>query len=683
MPTSSRRLATIMYIHSVGYSAINRTYKLTIMKSELNPLFKVIALLPLFFFHISFSQDRKEIGNMVLEGVPETSQEIKLKIQQYQNTRSASFADWLPNDEGILMATRFGSTSQLHIVENPGGARKQITFFDEPVNNGTFCPSSNHKGFIFTKDIGGNEFSQLFWYDLNTGESEMISDGESVNFGVKWSNSGEKYAFTSTRRNKKDFDIYISNVASPEKAELKIDKGSGSWRTKDWSSDDSKIIVSQYLSVNKTNSFIFDLTTNELFQINNNELESVFSAFAFDLTGENIYAITDEDREFRTLMLYNIRTHKKSYITENIPWDVNGFTINKSLTKAAFIVNENGISQLYLMDTKTNQFDKVQNLPIGQITSIKFHPTKSEVAMVINTTKTPGDIYTIDVGTLEKQRWTFSEVGGLNTSNFPKPELIYYETFDEVNGKKRMIPAFVYKPQNAKGPFPVMIAIHGGPEGQYVPQFSLLISFHINEQGIAVIAPNVRGSRGYGKSYLKLDNGFNRENSVKDIGKLIEWIEKNPELDENRISVAGGSYGGYMVLASMVNFNDKIKCGIDVVGISNFVTFLENTQEYRRDLRRVEYGDERDPKMRAYLLSIAPANNAQMIKKPLFVIQGANDPRVPATESEQMVEAIRESNGNVWYMLAKDEGHGFRKKENVDIMTEAIAMFLKEYLLSE
>ena len=654
------------------------------MKNTFNTLLKSIFFsLLIFFFSTADAQNRREVGNMVLEEVPEIPQEIKSRIQQYQNTRSASFADWLPNNEGILISTRFGNTAQLHTVNSPGGARNQITFFNEPVSNSSFCPSSDYNGFLFTKDIGGNEFSQLFWYDMNTRNSEMISDGESVNFGVLWSNKGDKFAFTSTRRNKIDFDVYVSNISSPTEATLKIDKGSGYWIVTDWSPDDGKLIVIQYLSSTKSNSFIFDLNKNELSQINDENKEAVFIAEAWDINGEKIYVITDEGKEFNTLVLYDVKTGKLDYITENISWNITDFAINKLKTKVAFTVNENGFSQLYLMDTKTNSFDKVPNLPVGQIYSLKFHPTKDELAMVLNTTETPGDIYTIDLGTFKKNRWTQSEVGGLNTSNFPKPELITYETFDEVNGKKRMIPAFVYKPKNANLPLPVLISIHGGPESQHVPYFSSFYAYLANELGIAVIAPNVRGSSGYGKTYLKLDNGYNRENSVKDIGKLLEWVENNAEFDTERIAVYGGSYGGYMVLSSMFNFNDKIKCGIDIVGISNFVTFLENTEEYRRELRRAEYGDERDSEMREFLTNISPNRNVDKITKPLFVIQGANDPRVPASESEQMVKAIRDNNGLVWYMLAKDEGHGFRKKENRDRMTEAIALFLKENLLGQ
>lgn len=629
------------------------------------------------------AQERREIGNMVLEDVPVTPTAITSRIKQYQSTRSASFADWLPNDAGMLISTRFGNTAQLHTINSPGGARNQISFFDEPVSNGSFCPSADYNGFLFTKDTGGNEFSQIYWYDMNTRTSEMLSDGASVNFGMNWSNTGDKFAFTSSRRNTKDFDIYISDMKSPKKAVIKVDRGGGYWVATDWSPDDSKLIVIQYLSSTKSNSYILDLKTKELTQINDDKTEAVFLVSGWNKTGDKIYATTNLGTEFNTLVQYDVKTKKIEYITKDIAWDVEEGAMNKSRTKSAFTINENGFSQLYLMDLATNKYEKVSDLPIGQIYSFKFHPSREELAMVLNTTETSGDVYSLDLITRKTKRWTTSEVGGLDTSHFPKPELINYETYDEIDGKKRSIPAFIYKPQNAKGQLPVMISIHGGPEGQHTPYFSSFYAYLANEMGIAVIAPNVRGSSGYGKTYLKLDNGFNRENSVKDIGKLLEWIEKKPEFDKERIAVFGGSYGGYMVLSSMYNFNDKIKCGVDIVGISNFVTFLENTEEYRRDLRRSEYGDERDPKMREYLLSISPTNHVDEFMAPLFVIQGANDPRVPMSEAEQMVKSIRENNGTVWYMLAKDEGHGFRKKENRDRMTESVAMFLQENLLDK
>lgn len=651
---------------------------------HINLLLRIVSVfLFLIFLQTTSAQDRREVGNMILENVPEIPDEITSRIQQYQNTRSASFADWLPNNEGMLISTRFGNTTQLHTIAMPGGARSQISFFNEPVSNGSFCPSTDYNGFLFTKDSGGNEFSQIYWYDMNSRTSEMLSDGESRNFGIIWSNKGDQFAFTSSRRNGKDFDIYISDMKSPKKATIKVDRGGGYWVATDWSPDDSKLVIIQYLSSTKSNSYILDLATKELTQINDGTQEAVFLARGWDKTGNKIYATTNIGKEFNTMALYDVKSKKMEFITEDIPWDIEEGAMNKARTKAAFTANENGFSQLYLMDLESNRFEKVPNLPIGQIYSFAFHPEREELSMVLNTTETPGDVYSLDLESGKINRWTTSEVGGLDTSLFPKPELISYETYDKVDGKQRSIPAFVYKPLNAKGPLPVMISIHGGPEGQHTPYFSSFYAFLANEMGIAVVAPNVRGSSGYGKTYLKLDNGFNREDSVKDIGKLIEWIEKNDDFNNDKIGVFGGSYGGYMVLSSMYNFNDKIKCGVDIVGISNFVTFLENTEEYRRDLRRAEYGDEREPKMRAYLESISPTNHVDEFKSPLFVIQGANDPRVPASESEQMVKSIRDNNGVVWYMLAKDEGHGFRKKENSDRMTEAVAVFLRENLLAD
>ena len=324
----------------------------------------------------------------------------------------------------------------------------------------------------------------------------------------------------------------------------------------------------------------------------------------------------------------------------------------------------------------------VPEIPAGIMAGIEFSPDDTQLGLYLNSSLSPGDVYSFDVGSKSLTRWTQSEVGGLDTSTFVSAELVRYPTFDEVDGKPRKIPALYYRPKG-RGPFPVIINIHGGPEGQARPVFRSAIQAWVNELGAAVIRPNVRGSSGYGKSYLKLDNGFKREESVRDIGALLDWIETQPELDSDRVVVYGGSYGGYMVLASMVHYSDRLRAGVDVVGISNFVTFLANTKEYRRDLRRVEYGDERDSEMRAFLERISPANNVDKITRPLLVVQGLNDPRVPASESKQMVEQMRKNGGDVWYLLAKDEGHGFRKKVNRDYYLNVSILFLERMLAED
>lgn len=625
--------------------------------------------------------ERREEGNLVIEGIPDIPQRIIDRMIQYQNTRSASLRGWDPVDGGIIISTRFGETSQIHYVDGPGGARKQITFFNEPVGGTAVCPDPSRHGFLFTKDVGGGEFYQIFYFDMDSGQYEMLTDGDSRNGGVEWSNRGDRFVYYSTKRNGRDWDLFIGDIENAKKPEPILEKG-GFWFAGEWAPDDSRILVARYVSANESYGYILDIGTGELMELNPSKEKVAYGGAVWAKDGEGIFFSSDEGSEFKLLRYYDLKKGKTTILTGDIQWDIEDFEVSPRGDRLAFTVNEDGITTLYVLDTNSFKWEKVPGIPVGQVYGLEFNPDGRRLAFVINTPKTPGDVYVLDMKGYSLERWTQSEVGGLDTDSFVVPELVHYETFDEVDGKRRMIPAFYSKPSNAKAPYPVVVSIHGGPEGQYTPYFSATVQYFLNELGIAYIAPNVRGSSGYGKSYLKLDNGYKREESVRDIGKLLDWIEKQPELDASRVAVLGGSYGGYMVLAAMTNFNDRLKTGVDIVGISNFVTFLENTKEYRRDLRRVEYGDERDPKMREYLIKISPTTNAHKITKPMFIIQGLNDPRVPASEAEQMLEVIRENGGEAWYLLAKDEGHGFRKKKNRDYMTYAIVLFLEEHLLN-
>jgi dipeptidyl aminopeptidase/acylaminoacyl peptidase len=643
----------------------------------------IIAFIILFSFTVFAQQvERREQGNLVIENIPSIPQSLIEKMYQYQSTRSAGYVDWLTNGDGMLIATRFGETAQIHRVKTPGGAREQITFFPEPIGGAAVCPNKNSNGFLFLKDTGGNEYAQIYYFNMTDGSYKMLSDGKSLNGGIIWSNKGDKFVFTSTKRNGRDYDIYITDLENYQTPKMILSKG-GSWGAIDWNSDDTKLIVSNYISANESYIYILDIGTGNLEQINPSSEKISYSGGAWSKDGKGIYFASDENSELKRLRYYDLSTKRIKVLAEEIQWDIAGVSLSKLGDKLAFTVNEDGIFKLYIMDTKTMNYVQVPKMPLGTIGSLAFSEDGNQIALTINTPQSPGDIYALQLKDYSLVRWTFSEVGGLNTDNFVVPELIHYPTFDIVDGKQRMIPAFIYKPKNKKGPFPVLIDIHGGPEGQYIPGFSSEIQYRVVELGVAVICPNVRGSTGYGKTYLAMDNGFKREESVQDIGKLLDWIEKQPELDSKRVGVIGGSYGGYMVLASMTNFNERLACGIDIVGISNFVTFLENTSEYRRDLRRVEYGDERDPKMREFLLNIAPTNNANKITKPLFVVQGLNDPRVPASEAEQIVSIVRKNGGTVWYLLAKDEGHGFRKKSNRDYYGQSIVLFLEKYLIGK
>lgn len=626
--------------------------------------------LPLFIV----AQERSQIGNIVTEDIPPIPERIIEKMNQYQNVRGASFVDWDPNGNGMLISTRFAETSQLHYVEKAGGARKQITFFREPVGGGRFYPGKDKKMFLFTKDVGGGEFFQIFSFDISTGSYEMLTDGKSRNSGGAWNNAGTQFVFSSTKRNGRDNDIYIAYANDPKNATLLLEVN-GAWGIQDWAPDDRSMLVGNYVSVTESYLYAVDTKSGAKTQINPG-MKIAYGRSQFAPDGKGIYYTSDEFGEFQQLIHLDRSSGKKTVVSRKANWDVSGFEVSNNGKYIVYEMNEGGMSALYMLDAKTQKEIAIEKLPVGIIGGMGFSKDDSRLALTLSTPQMPGDVYVLDMKTKKFTRWTYSEVGGLNTDNFVVPKLIEYKSFDGMT-----IPAFYYAAKNGGKPSAVIISIHGGPEGQSMPGFNSLIQYWVNELGIAVLLPNVRGSTGYGKTFVSLDNGFLRENSVKDIGALLDWIAKQPELDKERVAVYGGSYGGYMVLSSMFNYNDRIKCGVDVVGISNFVTFLESTQEYRRDLRRVEYGDERDSTMRKHLNTISPTTNAHKITKPLFVAQGKNDPRVPYTEAEQIVATVRKNKNVVWYMMALDEGHGFGKKTNRDYFNNAMSLFWEEYLL--
>ncbi len=634
---------------------------------------------------------RREVGQLVLENVPPIPPHITQDLAQYQSTRSASLRGWVADSSGIVISTRFGETSQLHRVRSAGGARHQLTFFDEPV--GSVAVSPVQAELFYTRDAGGSEFYQIFHLDLGSGKSTAVSDSQARSGGMLWSNNGERFMYFSTARNGTDWDLYLGDRARPAQSRPVLEAG-GTWFAMDFSPNDKAVIVERYVSSDESHLHVLDVASGKLAPLSDPEARISHGYAMWAADGEHVFLTSDAAGDFSELQILELRTGVSRSLTADIPWDVSSFALSPDRRQLAFSINEAGWAQLYLLDTQTLQRQRVPDLPAGQIYSLQFSPDSQRLGLVLNTPRTPGDVFVLDVARLAGtaggspgnaaepplQRWTYSEVGGLDTEQFVVPELIEYDTFDKVDGRPRKIPAFYYRPRG-EGPFAVTVRIHGGPASQYRPSFSSTIQYYVNQLGVAVILPNVRGSTGRGREYAQLDDTYKREDSVRDIGTLLDWIALQPELDASRVSVRGGSYGGYMVLASMIRYPQRLACGVDVVGISNFVTFLENTQAYRRDLRRPEYGDERDPKMRAFLQSISPANQAQRITRPMFIAQGLNDPRVPAGESEQMVAAMRANGQNVWYMLAKDEGHGFAKKSNRDFFTAAEVMFTQDCLL--
>lgn len=643
---------------------------------------RTIILLTFILLSVSLNAQDSIIPvpvNMIAEDVPPLSVNIANEVKNYTESRSSSFVTWHPVRKEMLISKRFENTSQLHNVKFAEADPEQITFFDEPVRYASYEPVKGDY-FLFYKDIGGNEFSQIYRYDISYKTVTLLTDGKrSQNTGIRWNNRKYKIAYSSTKRNGKDRDFYILDPLDPNSEKIVSENSGGGWSIADWSEDDSKLLVREGISVNESRVYLLDINTGIKSRLlPETDERTTYIGISFSKDGKGIYLITNKDSEFNRLAYYDPAAKTMNYLTSDIPWNVDDAELSEDGTQVAFETNENGLSKLYMLSTASNKYSPVPNLPAGVMGGMDWSPDSKSIGFTFGTYNSSAIAYEFNTITNELIRWTKSETGGMDLTTLQEPELISWKSFDGLQ-----ISGYLYKASSKfRGKRPVIIDIHGGPEGQSRPVFLGRNNYYLNELGIAIIYPNVRGSSGYGKTFLDLDNGLKREESVKDIGALFDWIEQQHELDADRIMVTGGSYGGYMTLAVSYLYSEKIRCAVDVVGVSNYNTFMKNTEDYRRDLRRVEYGDERDPEIAAFFEAIAPLNHADKITKPILIVQGGNDPRVPYTEAIQMKEKITQNGGTVWFLMANDEGHGFSKKINADFQFHATVEFVKKFLIN-
>ncbi len=616
---------------------------------------------------------------IVTQDVPVVPPDLVERLRQYQNTRSAAFRGWSPDGKGILIATRFGDTAQLHRVYEPGGRREQITFFNEPAD-GTFIPEAKDGALTVSMGRGGSENDQVYFLDRKSGQARLLTDGKSRNLTGPRLHDGSRMIIHSNSRNGRDTDLYTADPRRTASLELLMQVDNEHWSAVDWSRDGSRLLLNRYVSINETYPALFDMASKKKTPLPNpGNGPAAFGAMKFSADGKSVWLATDAQSEFRQLARLDLATMKYTWITADIPWDVDAIEVDPVSGLVAFTVNEDGASALYLAE---NDKKRRIDLPLGQIGSLDFSPDGMQLGFTLSLPDAPADAYSLPLAGngAKLTRWTYSEVGGLNPATFVTASRVQFASFDGVK-----VPAYYFKPRTAskERPVGVLINIHGGPESQYRPAFNGTEQFYLHELGMAVVHPNVRGSSGYGKTYLKLDNADKREDSVRDIGSLLDWIGTQPELDSSRIVVMGGSYGGFMVLASLTHYSDRIKAGVDNVGIASFRSFLKNTSAYRQDLRRAEYGDERDPKMQEFFEKIDPLSNVEKIKSALLVAHGRNDPRVPFSEAEQIARSVHSSGRPVWTVYADNEGHGFAKKANRDYLAAVVVMFFKAALTSE
>jgi dipeptidyl aminopeptidase/acylaminoacyl peptidase len=670
-----------MGVKPLSFNRFTKKYEPPVMKLTFR--LPILAALIIFLTHFAKAEEAtapavlKPGENLLVQGVPAIPSTIAEQANRYTEFRGASVFSWHPQRREILIGTRFADTVQIHEVKMPGGARTQLTFFPDRISGATYHP---HVGdyFVFSKDIGGGEWFQLYRYETASRDVVLLTDGKSRNLGTVWSNRGDRIAYSSTRRNRADLDFYVMNPADKATDHLLVENQGGGWQITDWAPDDNTLLAVEEISVNESYLWLVDVAKAQKNLLTPKAGEKVaYSPIGFSADGKGIYVSSDRDNEFQRIAYIEIATRKPKYLT-NDRWDVESAQLSHNRKLLAYSVNEDGLSKLRVLELGTEQQRKLPKIPAGIISGLVWHENDRELGFSLNSARSPLDAYSVDVNSGKLERWTTSETGGLNAETFAEPQLVKWKSFDG-----REISGWLYLPPKGKfqGRRPIIVNIHGGPEGEARPIYQGRNNYFLNEMGVAILFPNIRGSTGYGKTYVALDNGFKREDSYKDIEALLGWIKQQPNLDGERIMITGGSYGGHMTLAVATRYNDLITCSVDVVGMSSLVTFLEHTEPYRRDLRRVEYGDERDPKMREFLEKIAPMNHVKELKKPIFIVAGANDPRVPKSEADQMVAALEQQGTPVWYLAANDEGHGFAKKKNADFQFYATIEFAEKYLL--
>jgi dipeptidyl aminopeptidase/acylaminoacyl peptidase len=587
----------------------------------------------------------RESGNLVFDNIPSPDGQLAARLSRYLESRGASFLDWLP-DGAVLIATRFGETAQLHRIAAPLGAREQLTFYSDPVTDARAAPAGG--GLVFLKDQDGDGNAELYYRSADGAVRELTS-GKFVHGSPVWAHDGRRVAFNGNDRDGVSFDVYIADVGAPTAPQLlvgggKTDSRTDTWRPLEWSADDARLLVERYVSASESYLYVADVANGALTPVDPKGSKAGTRAAKLSPDGHGVYELSDEAGEFSQVLYRDLVTHETRRLTrDDAGWDVEAFDVSADGRYLAYVQNQDGRSHLVLEDIASRIETSPAGIPEGVISGLGFDAGGDRLAFSVETARSPRDVYVYDLRHDKLERWTRSEPGPIDEHELVAPELVHFPTWDRVAGHPRMLSAYLYVPRAASGPRPVLVLMHGGAEAQFRPGWDPFIQFLVNELGYAVIAPNVRGSSGYGKSFLALDGGEQREDAVRDVGSLLVWLGLQPGFDRDHVAVMGASYGGYMALASLVAYGERLSGGIE-----------------------------------AFLDRVSPFTSASRIKKPLLVVAGLSDPVVPASESDELVWQVRSGGGEVWYLAAKHEGHGFRRKTDHDAYLETAAMFLEK-----
>jgi dipeptidyl aminopeptidase/acylaminoacyl peptidase len=630
---------------------------------------------------------------MRVEGVPPVPARLLAPIERYSSVVGHQFVDWHPVRREMLVAHRppGASTTQLFLLSAPMAPLQRLTDGADPVSNAQWEPRAG-RYIVFTRGSGGNEAYQLYRLDPATkAVTQITPDGQrhALNDWVRSRSlalvSSVPLDRTAAGGTRAQITTTLSLIdpegdpANPASRRIVAELPGSGWFGATVSPDERQAAIVRYTSATQSEIWLVELASGErrrLLPAEGQTLRAAHFVSGWAPDGRALHVVSDRASEFRELMRLDLASGTLARLTGHIPWDLSDGDASRDGSRLAVVANVDGRDELRLLDSASGRELPPPALPGGSVTRVRFHPASHELALVVNSAQGPATIHTLDAQG-RVVAWTRpAGADGIDLAELPEQRIVRWTSFDgrTISGVLSLPPA------RFSGPRPVLMLMHGGPEGQSKLGWNGRLNYLLQQRGIALLEPNVRGSTGYGKTFLDLDNGRLREDSVRDMGSALDWIATQPGLDAKRVVVMGGSYGGYMALAASVRLADRIAGAVSVVGISNFVSFLENTESYRRDLRRAEYGDERDPAMREFLQSISPLNLADRITKPLLVVQGKNDPRVPWTESEQIVRSLQARGTPVWYLLADNEGHGFVRRENADFYFATVVSFLQRTL---
>jgi dipeptidyl aminopeptidase/acylaminoacyl peptidase len=614
--------------------------------------------------------------NLEVLGVPPVPAALASEVAPYTQIYGLSLAGWDPQKREIWLKG-LSSATWISKVKSPKASPETSSIYIQTPGIYDVYFQPQYKYVAYTKDTDGDETFQLYIYEIDGGETKQLSDGKSRNTEPVWSNAGDQIVYSSSPSGADGVNLRVLNPFEPKTDRLLVQSSGSYLKAYAWSPDDKHVVVCDFHSNTTGTLWLVEAATGkkDLLSPRTDQPEYYdYPQFAKD--GKAVYVLTDHDSDVRRIARIDLRSGKFNYVPSASRWDVDEFQLSPDGKMIAFTTNEDGISRLHLFDVVAAKETAAPTTPLGVISDLKWHSNSADLAFNFKSPRAANDVYALNVATSKVELWAGSVTNGVDTEKFSLPEVIHWASFD-----KRNLSGFLYRPPvKFAGKRPVIIDIHGGPEEQYRPTFEYEHNYFLNELGVAKIYPNVRGSSGYGKRFLKLDNGLNREDAVKDIGALLEWIKTQPDLDAERVMVEGASYGGYLALSTAYVYSDQIRGAISDSGISNLATFVARTEGWRRGLQRAEFGDERDAKMKEFMERIAPLNNARRINKPLLLIQGQNDARIPASDTDRFVSATKDRIP-VWYVLAKNEGHGFAQLNNRNYRLYATILFVKEFLL--